>query len=273
MSRELEENFYVQEDADVLGCECKFLRVYMSNHDAALLKKVSQLITFFKEGKIEVLEKHEMHPGLEKGSRENYLYFTLAPSLNFQRNSPALWQAAYNTFIDAETHWVFLPELVVQKSMDELQGALLRYKLALQKNKHTAIWKNISTTFHLHYKSDPRVLLAAHDWDIPKILHAVQIEHKKAFPYLSGLKLSNYWLFILSHFTDANFANLHELSIIPDTHIMQSSVKLGVVDLKASPTDVDRVWRRINQLGNFSPVELHSVLWNWSRSGFLPSIE
>ena len=245
----------------------------MAEKDAVLIEKISRLITLFKAGKIKVLEKHEMYPDLEKGGRENYLYFTLAPCLNFQRSSPALWQSASDTFADIDTKWVFFPELVAQRSFEELQSALVKHKLALQKNKHPTIWKNISNTLNVYYKNDPRELLIANRWEVPRILHVIQIEQKKNFPYLSGLKLSNYWLFVLSHFTDAKFVNLQELSIIPDTHIVQSSVKLGIVDVDATPADVDQTWRRINKLGKFSPVELHSILWNWSRSGFQPTIE
>ena len=41
----------------------------------------------------------------------------------------------------------------------------------------------------------------------------------KEFPYISGPKMANYWLYILSQYTDAKFANMHEISIIPDTHV------------------------------------------------------
>ena len=58
----------------------------------------------------------------------------------------------------------------------------------------------------------------------------IQKEKKPLFPYLGGPKLSNYWLFILHDFTDVKFKNVEEISIIPDTHVIKSSIHLGVVE-------------------------------------------
>ena len=76
---------------------------------AEQLVRVLKLYELFQTGKIPTLAQHEVNPGLEKGSRENYLYFTLPPCINFQRQSPAMWAAALKTWNDAETNYLFFP--------------------------------------------------------------------------------------------------------------------------------------------------------------------
>jgi len=238
----------------------------------SILARAQKLAEHFRNGNIPRLAQHEVNPGLEPGSRENYLYFTLAPCLNFQRSSPALWRAANSTYQDSKTNFVFFPEKVMKVSDAELKAALVKHSLAVQTNKHPLIWRAITTSLHNHYSSDPREIIRAGDGDLLKILNLVQVEQKPLFPYLSGPKLSNYWLFILAHFTDVKLKNLNDLSIIPDTHIIKSSIKLGVVPDGASPLDVDLAWRELLRGSELTPLELHSVLWNWSRNDFQPSV-
>lgn len=237
-----------------------------------LLAKVVKLQKLFSEGKIPTLAHHEVNPGLAKGSRENYLYFTLAPCLNFQRSSPALWQAALKTFLDPQTNYLFLPEKVVKSTRVQIQKDLLKHKLALQPNKHIAIWQTISKTFHDHFQNDPRNLLIKCEWDVLKIHAFVQKERKALFPYLSGPKMANYWLYILTNYTDAQFANMADISIIPDTHVKQCSAKLGLAKLTDTPITIANIWRDLLAGTTIAPVEMHPVLWNWSRNNFLPEV-
>jgi hypothetical protein len=130
------------------------------------LKCVLKLHSLFHNGKIPVLSKHEVNPKLSKGSRENYLYFTLPPCLNFQRNSPAMWAPALKTYEDPETNYLFFPEEVVRRSHKEIQSHLLKHKLALQRNKHADIWIRISEALHNHFQDDLRELLKKGGWDV-----------------------------------------------------------------------------------------------------------
>jgi hypothetical protein len=233
----------------------------------ATLKRVDRLVKAFESGKIARLVQHEVYPALPRTSRLRHLYFTLPISLNFQRSSPALWRAALATWNDSRTHYVFLPERVVETKIPKLKKDLTKHALAVQENKHTNIWFNICTTLHEKYKNDPRVFLASCGNDCERILEFVQT-HKQDFPYLGGPKLSNYWVYILSLFTDVGLKNLHSISIIPDTHVMQSSIKLGIVASGAKPDQVSAAWESLLKGTEIKPSQLHSVLWNWSRSGF-----
>lgn len=237
-----------------------------------ILTKVLKLYSLYHAGKIPTLAIHEVNPGFDKSSRENYLYFTLAPSLNFQRSSPAMWASALKTWEDPETNYLFFPEEVVKKSRERVQKDIVKHKLALQKNKHTDIWIAISKAFHEFYKDDPRELFNQTEWDVLKIHQIIQKEQKKQFPYLNGPKMSNYWLYILSHYTDAKFKNMQEISIIPDTHVIQSTAKLGITDSLSNPLVVAAAWKELLEGSELSPWQMHAVLWNWSRNNFLPEV-
>ncbi len=225
------------------------------------------LLEAFENGQIKRLEVHEVHPDLEKGERLNYLYFTLPVALNFQRSSPALWQSALNTFNDEETGFVFYPEKVVETNDEDVRAALVKHRLAVQPNKHTHIWTTICETLADDFDNGPRELIQRTDFDVLKLIDYVQM-HKKGFPYLAGPKLSNYWPYILSLFTDVKFKNTEEISIIPDTHVIRSSVELSVVLPGASATEVATAWKALLKNSGIAPSQMHSALWHWSKSGF-----
>ncbi len=84
--------------------------------------------------------------------------------------------------------------------------------------------------------------------------------------------MANYWLYILSQYTDAKFVNMHEISIIPDTHVLQCSIKLGISKPEMTSLEVAAIWKGLLQGSTLSPVEMHPVLWNWSRNNLLPEV-
>jgi len=73
-----------------------------------ILKKVDILYMMWQQGSLggEFMTEDE-NPHLEKSSLENYLYFSLPMSLNYQRNSYTLWENANKTYEDLETRFVF----------------------------------------------------------------------------------------------------------------------------------------------------------------------
>lgn len=237
-----------------------------------MLDRVIALHDLYHAGKIPTLAQHEVHPPLDLGSRENYLYFTLPPCLNFQRSSPAMWKAALATWEDPETNYVFFPEKSTTVNIEKLRKDLLKHKLALQPNKHTEIWSRISKTLNDKYQADPRELFRQTQYCVTRTKNLLQITNKADFPYISGQKMANYWLYILSQYTDIKLRNMHKISIIPDTHVIQCSVHLGLVDEKATPEQVAAAWEELLQDSHLTPVEVHPVLWNWSRNNFLPSV-
>jgi len=242
------------------------------NNKKQILKKVKKLYKLFEEGSVPTLEEHEVNPNYPKNSRENYIYFTLPVCLNFQRSSPAMWKSALKTHDDPTTKYLFEPSHVVNTPLEKLKKDLRKHNLSLQENKHTDIWLKISTTLAKHYNSDPRELIKEGTHDVLKILKIITKDKRELFPYLRGPKLSNYWLFILNWFTDAKLKSLSELSIIPDTHIIKSSIHLGLVSNEAKPLEVNAAWKDLLENEALSPVDMHPVLWNWSRNGFQPTV-
>ncbi len=236
------------------------------------IERIRRLLSLYDHGLIPVPEQHEVHPELPLGSRENYLYFTLACCLNFRRSSVGLWRSALTTFNDAERRYLFDPAEVMRRNVSDVRADLSRHGLALQINRHPQIWLAISHTLAEFYDGDPRNVLAEADFDAGRVIQNLQLEKRHLFPYLGGRKLSNYWLFIISRFTDAPLTNLDQLSIIPDTNVIKSSIHLGLADEGVTPQRVEKIWRDIAHDLDLNPIELHPILWNWARNRFVPEV-
>ena len=145
-----------------------------------ILKKVDALYKLWKSGQLggEFMPEDE-NPGLEKQSAQNYLYFTLPMALNYQRNSYTLWKSANKTYQDSNTRFVFDPIKVVNSSFEEVQYALTKYKVALQKNKQTEIWIKLCRTFVALYDGDIRKLFIKFDNDVDQIRNFIQKQNQK----------------------------------------------------------------------------------------------
>jgi len=76
----------------------------------------------------------------------------------------------------------------------------------------------------------------------------------------------------LSHYTNVQFKNAHAISIIPDTHVLQSSIKLGLTLADATPLQVEAAWKELLCDSGINPSQVHPVLWNWSRNKFEPKV-
>lgn len=134
------------------------------NQKKIIYKKAKKLIDMYKKGLLggEVMPE-DANPGLSKDSKENCLYFTLPMALNYQRNSYKLWEAAKATYEDVETTDVFDPKAVTQMSEGELKNRLVKYKVALQPNKHPEIWRKLCATLCDDFDGDIRNLFIKND--------------------------------------------------------------------------------------------------------------
>ena len=183
-----------------------------------------------------------------------------------------MWISALETWHDKETNYLFFPEKVAEAPREKVQKDLTKHKLALQKNRHTDIWMAIGKALRDLFDSDPRRLLGDSGWDVVRIHQVIQEDKKKSFPYLSGPKMANYWLYILSCYTDARFTNMQEISIIPDTHVLQCTVRLGLCGSLPNPLMAAKLWKELLDGSGLAPVQMHPVLWNWSRNNFKPEV-
>lgn len=239
-----------------------------------ILEKVDILYMMWKNGELggEVMPE-DANPNFEKASLENYLYFTLPMALNYQRNSYTLWQSAKKTYEDEETRFVFDPKICIKKSFEEVQYALTKYKVALQKQKQTEIWLSLCNTFVELYDGDIRNLFDLLDNDVNKIRNFIQKENKKKFPYLSGTKICNYWLYVIYQYTDRKYKDIENLTVAPDTHVCKATHKLGLItDEEFDLSNVQEIvigrWQVLFDNTKYNPIDIHTPLWLWSRNGF-----
>lgn len=198
---------------------------------------------------------------------------TLGMALNYQRNSYMLWKSIAETYTDSGQNWVFDLSRVSEAPIDELREALVVHKIALQPNKHPVIWQKIATA--LQESGGARQLILQNGSSILKLREYVQKTHKSEFPYLSGPKIFNYWLYVMESYCDVAWSDRAEISIAPDTHILQSSVRLGVapasvLDGSAKSRELVALqWKELLEDSQFAPIDIHTPLWLWSRGGFI----
>lgn len=79
---------------------------------------------------------------------------------------------------------------------------------------------------------------------------------------------------MISQHTDAPLTGMDALTLAPDTHVIQATIKLGLLN-ETLPRDgaqvqqaVNQVWEEILAGSELALINLHSPLWLWSRSGF-----
>lgn len=231
-----------------------------------ILDNVDKLMILYKNGELggEVMPE-DANPNLEKNSLENYLYFTLPMALNYQRNSYTLWESALKTYNDEETRFVFNPKLCLKKSFEEVQYALTKYKVALQKQKQTEIWLSLCNTFVEMFDGDIRNLFDQLYNDVNKIRNFMQKENKKKFPYLSGTKICNYWLYVIYQYTDRRYKNIECLTVAPDTHVCKATHRLGLItDEEFNSNNVQQIvidrWQELFKGTKYKPIDIHTQL-------------
>ena len=193
--------------------------------------------------------------------------------LNYQRNSYTLWESALKTYNDDETKFVFNPKMCLEKSFDEVQYALTKYRVALQKQKQTEIWLTLCNTFVELFDGDIRIIFDKMNNDVDKIRNFIQKENKRKFPYLSGTKICNYWMFVIYQYTDRKYKNVEHLTVAPDTHVCKATHRLGLItDEEFNSSNVQQLvidrWQEFLKNTKYKPIDIHTQLWLWSRNGF-----
>jgi hypothetical protein len=218
----------------------------------------------------------DSNPGFSDNQLEERLfYFTLPMALNYQRDSYKLWQAALVTYQDPETRNVFSIKDSATTSQEELKWKLMKYRLALQPQRHIAIWQTITKTIYQNWGSLGSLFNNV-DNDFLRLKALVQVKFKKGFPYLSGPKIFNYWSFTIINYGRVAMKNKQFIEIAPDTHIIKCSIKLGVITegeaRYLSKEQISQRWREVLAGSDVDPIDMHPPLWFWSRNGFLYSL-
>ncbi len=231
------------------------------------IEKILEIKRLYDNEKLGVETMPEdAHP--EFSTEEQKLaYFTLPMALNYQRNSYKLWEAARSTFNDSDTNKVFDITIANDLTTELLREKLMKYKVALQPNAHIKIWQTLVKTFS-EYNSITK-FLSTTNYDFLRLKEIVQKKNKKVFPYLSGPKIFNYWSHILERYCDITWKNREYIEIAPDTHVIQASIELGVVNeqeaQKLPREEISRRWRELLKPLGVAPIDMHSPLWFWNR--------
>lgn len=240
-----------------------------------ILSNLKKIVYMYKTGQLggQVMPEDARPSCISTKSDENFHFLTLPMALNYQRNSYTLWQSAAKTFLDAETNSVFSPEAVARMEVGCVREKLLKHKLALQPVKHIDTWRRISDAITDLAEGRASNIFSFNNFDVIKIRQFIQNDHKKRFPYLSGAKIFNYWLYVISIYTDVLLTNRSAITIAPDTHIIQASIRLGVVDMTYEEATknrelISKAWDGVLAGTDILPIDIHTPLWLWSRSGF-----
>lgn len=238
-----------------------------------ILKAINTIMMYYKSGALggEIMPE-DANPRLPNDSDQNYLYFTLPMALNYQRNSYRLWESALKTFNDIETADVFCPEKVIHMGIDSLKDKLLKHKIALQQNKHPQIWAQLCQTFMEKHDGSVKSFFISNNFSVNKIKEYMTL-NKKQFPYLSGIKIMNYWLYVMQQYTDTKFLDKENITVAPDTHVLQASVKLELIEIEDIENanireTVSNLWNILLSGTEYHPIDIHTPLWLWSRNGF-----
>lgn len=247
--------------------------IFNSKNQAEILRKVYNLRKAHQDGLLggEKMPEDE-NPYLDKDSKENYMYFTLPMALNYQRNSYVLWECANRMHADETARSVFDSKAVCNMDEEILRDYLVNYKVALQPNKQPVIWKTLCETIENTLDGDIRNLFLYNDFSVKKVKDCIQ-SHKKEFPYLGGNKICNYWLYVLEQYTDIRFVDRENITVAPDTHVVQASTRLGVIsEEEAGYSNVQELladrWAELLKGTELVPIDVHTPMWLWSRGKF-----
>lgn len=247
--------------------------IFNSKNQEEILRKVYNLRKAYQDGLLggETMPEDE-NPHLDMASKENYMYFTLPMSLNYQRNSYVLWECANRMYADEMARAVFDTGAVCHMKEEILRDYLVKYKVALQPNKQPVIWRTLCETIENTLDGDIRNLFLRNDFSVKKVKEYIQ-SHKKEFPYLGGNKICNYWLYVLEQYTDIKFADRENITVAPDTHVIQASARLGVITPdEAESSNVQALlasrWAELLKGTELVPIDVHTPMWLWSRGKF-----
>ena len=99
------------------------------------------------------------------------------------------------------------------------------------------------------------------------------ILHREKF----GFENTYYWLYVLEQYTDIEFIDRENITVAPDTHVVQASQKLGIIsEEEAALSNVQIIianrWEELLEGTDLKPIDVHTPMWLWSRGKFAINI-
>jgi len=204
-------------------------------------KKIAELLynsftTNGIHGRTNMPEDIEPH-SLIRGSLDHIFFITLTVSIDYQRDSPSLWESSRKTFDDPETRYLFDPKLLHETPFRKIGEDMQKYKLSRKPQKDANTWRTVGVTFYKKWKGDPRNFLQDCNWNSPLILrrlrddkHIYSGRQVSDFPYLRGPKIGPLWLRMLrDNVGITQLENLENVPIPVDIHIARATLATGIV--------------------------------------------
>lgn len=164
------------------------------------------------------------------GERDRLLFITLVVGIDYQRDAVSLWRHGRERYDDPATRWLFRPEVVASRSVDEVLLALrtgdprgaLRYP-----SKDAGWWHLNASTLAREFEGDPRVLFGQAGWNVEEIRR--QVRRSGRFSGLKGAKIFPLWLRMLADILGYAFEDFDTLSIPVDIHIARATFATGIL--------------------------------------------
>jgi len=175
--------------------------------------------------------------GVAESSLEHLLFITLTVSIDYQRDSVALWEKARAAFENPQTRYLFDPHSAHETSCEKFKQDMMETGLSQKHEKDCLIWRTISDSFLKKWQGDPRNFLADCNWDAVEILSRLRsdthTDNNKStwdFPFLRGPKIGPLWIRMLrDNLKYENLRSLEEVPIPVDIHVAKASLCLGLV--------------------------------------------
>ena len=215
--------------------------------------------------------------GAVVGSYDHIMFLTQSVSIDYMRSAQQLWDAARTTWKDDKTRWIFYPQEIVERNLEDLIDAMAKYKLSRKHTKDPKIWRKVALSFNELFDGDPRNLFEKFNYDALQIFNAMRSQYGKDFPYLAGAtgtsKILSLWIRILHDVAKVEFKNLHEVPIPVDIHTARATITTGCLAGEFSGSfnelvdETKKAWIEACEGTNFYPLQLDEPLWNLSRYG------
>ena len=160
----------------------------------------------------------------------------------------------------------------------KLKNRLVKYKVALQPNKHPEIWRKLCATLCDDFDGDIRNLFIKNDNSVEKIKEYIVGNKKKVSVPVRPQDFE-----LLAVCDDAVYSHrpcrkrIH-YCCTRYAQFTQASIKLGLIkDEDKSRADireyVSTLWEEVFYDTEYCPIDVHTPLWLWSRNGFAAQIE
>lgn len=77
----------------------------------------------------------------------------------------------------------------------------------------------------------------------------------------------------MEQYTNVKFIDRENITVAPDTHVIQASERLGIISLEeAGQGNVQDIvasrWQENLKGTNLVPIDVHTPMWLWSRGEF-----